>query len=116
MGAFTSTLFSQTFDDSLRIMTYNVLNFGDACQGQPSSQYQNLRTIIGFTNPDVVGMVKMQSIKSSPTDVNGISSFGFADTVVAETFNKVFPNSILNYFILKFFLISPSKHRKRFEI
>ena len=92
MGAFTSTLFSQTFDDSLRIMTYNVLNFGDACQGQPSSQYQNLRTIIGFTNPDVVGMVKMQSIKSSPTDVNGISSFGFADTVVAETFNKVFPN------------------------
>ena len=88
----SSLLFGQSFDDSLRIMTYNVLNFGDACQGQPSSQYQNLRTIIGFTNPDVVGMVKLQSIKSSPTDIHGVSGYGFADTIVAETFNKVYPN------------------------
>jgi hypothetical protein len=77
--------------DTVRIMTYNVLNYGDACQGSPTIMTSYLKTIVGFCAPDLMGLVKLQAIKLTTTDVNGISPVGFADTIIKYALNVNFP-------------------------
>lgn len=78
--------------DTLRIMTYNVLHYGDGCQGSNASLHANLKTIVKYENPDVFGMVKAQVIKLNTNDFVGISSVGFADSILIYGFNAAYPN------------------------
>ena len=81
--------FSQ--DDTLRVMTYNVLHYGDGCQGTNSYLHAKLKTVVQFANPDVLGLVKMQVIKLSSSDGNGISPVGFADSVITYALDAAYP-------------------------
>ena len=78
--------------DTLRIMTYNVLHYGDRCQGTNTSLHAYLKTIVRYKNPDVLGLVKAQVIKRSATDFAGISPVGFADSILVNGFNAAFPD------------------------
>lgn len=80
--------------DTLRVLSYNVLNYGayPTCQG-PNGNYHNyLKTIIQYTNPDIVGLEKMGSITTSDTDFYGSAPFGFGDSVLDYALNAAFPN------------------------
>jgi hypothetical protein len=77
--------------DTLRVMAYNVLHFGDGCQGTNTYLFSKLSPIVQYANPDVIGLVKCQSIKVTPTDNNGLSPYGFADTIIKYALNNVFP-------------------------
>ncbi len=73
--------------DTLRVMTYNVLHYGDRCQGSNSFLHANLKTIVHYERPDVLGLVKVQSIRISTTDLAGISQVGFADSILVNAMN-----------------------------
>jgi len=81
-----------TSQDTLRVMTYNVLHYGDGCQGTNSFLHSNLKTIVQYKSPDVLGMVKVQTIKLSSTDFAGVSPVGFADSILVNGFNTAYPN------------------------
>ena len=80
--------FSQ--DDTLRVMTYNVLHYGDGCQGSNSYLHSKLKTIVQYANPDVLGLVKAQAIKLNSIDWNGISPVGFADSIIVYALNAAY--------------------------
>jgi len=86
---FTKNSFSQ--NDTLRVIAYNVLHYGDGCQGSNGYLHSKLKTIVQYANPDVIGLVKMQVIKLSATDGNGISPVGFADSVVNYALDAAYP-------------------------
>src|SRR5579859_6845673 len=81
-----------TGQDTLRIMTYNVLHYGDHCQGTNSSLHAYLKTIVQYKSPDVLGLVKAQVIKLSAGDFTGISPPGFADSILVNGLNAAFPD------------------------
>jgi len=87
--AFASPVFSQ--QDTLKVMSYNVLNYGNYCQGSPSQMHVYLRKIIAETEPDLLGLVKMQSIKRNATDNYGISPQGFGDSILQCALNPSHP-------------------------
>ena len=99
----TSSVFNATAQngvvrDTINVISYNVLDFGGPCQCQgdgfsasPACLYPYLKSIVAFSNPDILGMVKMQSIKLSASDQNDLSPPGFADTVINHCFNAVYP-------------------------
>jgi len=70
--------------DTLTVMSYNVLNYGDGCQGSNSTLHAYLRTIVRFANPDLLGLVK---VENTP-----VSTQGFADSINTYALNAVFPN------------------------
>ena len=76
---FYTKIFAQT--DTINVMTYNVLNYGDLCQGANAKMRGYLKTIIAFTQPDLFGMVKMLPIKRFPADFNGYLPIDFADSI-----------------------------------
>jgi hypothetical protein len=78
-------------EDTLRVMVQNVLHYGDGCQGSNSFLHSQLEVIVKYANPDVVGLVKMQSIKVTPTDNNGISPYGFPDSIINNALNVAYP-------------------------
>jgi len=78
--------------DTLKVMTYNVLHYGDGCQGSNMALHRELKTIVQYANPDLVGMVKLQSISLSATDLNGLSRVGFADSILNDVFNAAYAN------------------------
>jgi endonuclease/exonuclease/phosphatase family metal-dependent hydrolase len=86
---FSNLCFSQ--NDTLSVMTYNVLHYGDGCQGSNGYLHSKLKTIVKYANPDILGLVKMQAIKINATDWNGISPVGFADSVIAYALNVAYP-------------------------
>jgi hypothetical protein len=79
-------------EDTIRVMSYNVLHYGDFCQGSPEVMTHYLKTIVAFAKPDLLGLVKMQSLKINPADSTGISPFGFADSILKFALNADSPN------------------------
>lgn len=77
--------------DTLRVMTYNVLYYGSGCQGPNDKYHGYFKKIIGFTNPDLLGIVKTASPKLTPNDPNGTAPYGFADSILNYAMNAAFP-------------------------
>ncbi len=76
--------------DTLRVMAYNVLYYGNGCQG-PNNNYHNyLKTIITYTHPNVLSLEKMASIPTSSTDKNGAAPYGFADSILQFALNAAY--------------------------
>ncbi len=74
------TIHAQTTLDTLSIMAYNVNNYGDYDAGNcptqtPLIKNPYLRTVLKYTNPDIVGLVKMEAgtenfyTDTLPTDI-----------------------------------------------
>jgi len=75
---------------SLRIMSYNVLKFGDGCQGSPKDLHPYFRKILKYANADIVGLVKVAAI---PVDgIEGKAPKDFDKEIRDEDFNASFPD------------------------
>ncbi|MEI6594199.1 MAG: T9SS type A sorting domain-containing protein [Bacteroidota bacterium] len=93
MTIFTSVkLIAQ--NDTLKVMAYNVLNYGDACQGSNKVMRNYLKNIISYTQPDILGLVKMSTIKRFPSDFNGNLPIDFCDSIVQYVLN---PSGNISY-------------------
>lgn len=84
-----SYCFSQ--HDTLTVMAYNVLHYGDGCQGSFAHLDSNLKIIIQYANPDIFGMVKSQPIKSSASDPNGYSPINLQDSIILYALDAAYP-------------------------
>ncbi len=85
----SDTAFCQT--DTLRIMGYNVLYYGNGCQGPNELFHNYLKKIVSFTNPDVLSMEKMASIPLNAADKYGTAPVGFADSILQYALNAAYP-------------------------
>ena len=83
---FTNNLLAQK--DTVKIMAYNVLYYGNGCQGPNSAYHKYLNTIIKYVQPDILSMEKMASIPVGPNDKYGIASRGFADSIMEYALNN----------------------------
>ena len=83
---YNSVSFAQI--DTLRILSYNVLYIGDTppCQDPHSVLEGYLESVIAYSNPDIVGLVKMEAGGSYVTQPTG-----FADSLFQYSFNDAFP-------------------------
>jgi hypothetical protein len=72
--------------DTLTVMAYNVLGYGDGCQGTTSTLNGYLRTIIQYTQPDLFSLEKMGDFppaSSLPTN--------FAENITDSALNVAAP-------------------------
>ncbi len=93
---FSPSCYAQYSIDTLRVMEYNTLDFGPGgCQTPASNQvstvYPYLKAIVQYGNPDILGLDKMQCVKTSISDVNGLSTPYFPDTIISECLDAAFP-------------------------
>ena len=72
--------------DTLKVMAYNVLNYGDGCQGNLSVLNGYFKTIIQYEQPDILSCEKMEAF--SPTSVYPLNS---AAVINNDVLNTVFP-------------------------
>ena len=72
--------------DTLNIMAYNVLNYGDGCQGTTAVLDGYLKTIIQYAQPDLLSCEKMAAIQTSPLLPNNL-----ADDINNNALNAAFP-------------------------
>ena len=79
--------------DTLRVMAYNVLYYGDTppCQGPHSDSHGYLKTIVSYANPDIIGLEKMAAIPMYPGDNSGTAPAGFADSILQFALNAAYP-------------------------
>lgn len=78
--------------EKIRIVSYNVLKYGDECQGPNSQLHQYLATIVKYTSPDILGLVKVADFKLTPDDKNSNGIYGFQDSILKQALDKAFPN------------------------
>src|ERR1700733_7128159 len=86
---FAAIVFTLTFSflgkslsqENIKIMSYNVLKYGDGCQGPNGLYHSYLKTIIGYASPDIAGLVKVASIPQT-RGAKGKAPFGFADSIL----------------------------------
>jgi len=83
----------QAQTDTLRVMAYNVLNYGElpACQSPFNQYHAYLDTIVRYANPDILSLEKMGSIKFSPSDNNYSAEINFQDSILQYALNPAFP-------------------------
>lgn len=72
--------------DTIKVMAYNVLNFGDLCQGSLSTLDSYFRTIIQYTQPDLLSCEKMTAFPPQPGAPGNL-----ADNITDSVLNAVFP-------------------------
>ena len=77
--------FEQT--DTLRVMAYNVLNYGDLCQGSTTSLDSYFRTIIQNIQPDLMSCEKMTAFSYLPGSPGNL-----ADEILTNVLNFVSPD------------------------
>jgi len=72
--------------DTLNVMAYNILSYGDGCQGTTTALNGYFRTIIQYTQPDLLSCEKMNSFAlPSSLPVN------LADVITDSVLNVVSP-------------------------
>jgi len=72
--------------DKIRIMSYNVLKYGDGCQGTSSQMHGYLKTIVNYTDPDILGLVKVEAIPHIDGE-KGKAPIGFQDSILRYALN-----------------------------
>lgn len=74
-------------NDTLVTMTYNLLLYGDNCQGDEITQRTYLRKIIHTIQADLAGLVKLYPIQRYPGDFSGYHPHEFIDTLLHSVFD-----------------------------
>ena len=77
--------------DTLRVMAYNSLYYGSGCQGPNGLYHGYLKTIVAYSNPDILSLEKMGAIKLTADDKYGTAPVGFADSIIQYSLNVAFP-------------------------
>jgi len=72
--------------DTLNVMAYNVLNYGDGCQGSLSTLNGYFKTIIQYEQPDLLSTEKMNTFM-----LNSSAPSNLADVIADSVLNVVFP-------------------------
>ncbi|GAC1382252.1 MAG: hypothetical protein NVSMB45_08160 [Ginsengibacter sp.] len=54
--------------------------------------HQYLATIVKYTSPDILGLVKVKDFKLTPDDKNSNGIYGFQDSILKQALDKAFPN------------------------
>jgi hypothetical protein len=72
--------------DTIKVMAYNVLNYGDGCQGSLSTLNGYFKTIIQYAQPDLLSCEKMNTFMLSSSAPNNL-----ADVITDSVLNVVFP-------------------------
>ena len=70
----------------IKVMSYNVLKYGDGCQGTAREMHGYLKTIVNYTNPDILGLVKVEAIPTGP-NAKGKAPIAFDDSILAYALN-----------------------------
>jgi len=73
--------------DTIKVMAYNVLNFGDGCQGTLTTLDGYLKTIVQYVQPDLMSCEKMNGFSLTATGANN-----YADVVRDSVLNVLYPN------------------------
>lgn len=73
--------------DTLKVMAYNVLNYGDLCQGSTTMLDSYFKTIIQFIQPDLMSCEKMTAFPLQPGAAGNL-----ADEIVGNVLNSVDPD------------------------
>jgi len=73
--------------DTIKVMAYNVLNFGDGCQGSLTTLDGYLKTIIQYVQPDLMSCEKMNGFTLTATGANN-----YADVIRDSVLNILYPN------------------------
>lgn len=73
--------------DTLRVMAYNVLNYGDLCQGSTTMLDSYFNTIIQFAQPDLMSCEKMTAFPLQPGAAGNL-----ADDILGNVLNLVNPD------------------------
>jgi hypothetical protein len=73
--------------DTIRVMAYNVLNYGDLCQGSTTNLDSYFKTIIQYTQPDLMSCEKMTSFTPQPGSPGNL-----ADDILGNVLNSVNPD------------------------
>jgi endonuclease/exonuclease/phosphatase family metal-dependent hydrolase len=66
----------------IRVMSYNVLRYGDGCQGPDKRLHQYLRRIIRYVRPDMLGLLKVASVSDR-------APAGFADSILSNALSGI---------------------------
>lgn len=77
--------------DTLNVMAYNVLYYGNGCQGPNGLYHRYLKTIVAHTSPDILSLEKLASIPVSPGDVAATAPAGFADSILENALSPAWP-------------------------
>lgn len=77
--------------DIIKVMSYNVLKYGDGCQGPASEMHGYLKTIVNYTDPDILGLIKVEAIPSTPGE-KGKAPKGFEDSILVHALNAAHPD------------------------
>ncbi len=72
--------------DTLKVMAYNVLNYGDLCQGSTAMLNGYFYTIVQFAQPDLMSCEKMTAF-----NIQRGSSGNLADDILNNVLNKAIP-------------------------
>ncbi|HEY5406309.1 MAG TPA: hypothetical protein VIJ92_04440 [Ginsengibacter sp.] len=73
--------------DTLKVMAYNVLNYGDLCQGSTTMLDSYFNTIIQFTQPDLMSCEKMTAFPLQQGAAGNL-----ADDILGNVLNLVNPH------------------------
>jgi hypothetical protein len=72
--------------DTIKVMAYNVLGYGNSCQGTTTTLNAYLQPIIQYTQPDLFSFEKMGFFPPTPG-----APGNFADNITANVLNVVSP-------------------------
>ena len=73
--------------DTLNVMAYNVLYYGNGCQGSSAELDKYLKTIIQYTKPDLLSCEKMAAFDPAPGAIGNL-----AEGIVNNVLNTSLPN------------------------
>ena len=84
-------LFALAQKDTVRVMGYNVLYYGNGCQGPNGLYHGYFSTIVKWANPDIISLVKAGSAPTSPEEKQISAPLGFPDSIVRYALDVAFP-------------------------
>ncbi|WP_295673345.1 hypothetical protein [uncultured Mucilaginibacter sp.] len=72
--------------DTINVMAYNVLKYGDGCQGNTDTLNKYLKTIIQYIRPDLFSFEKMAAFDPTPS-----APFNLAEGIINNVLNALSP-------------------------
>ncbi len=89
--ALLTPLFALAQKDTVRVMGYNVLYYGNGCQGPNGLYHGYFSTIVKWANPDILSLVKSGSAPTSPNEEQISAPLGFPDSIIKYSLDVAFP-------------------------
>jgi len=82
---------AQAQTDTLKLMTYNVLYYGDSppCQAPHDVLHGYLKTIVSYTKPDIFGLIKLAAPKQDG-DPYATAPMGWPDSILKYAMNAAY--------------------------